>query len=176
MTTMAIRRNGVGWKVQADMSALLVDIVASYQLGPLLLERAATTARETRPATTSPKGPLLSATDPDGVRRAGPRSWPSEWTTSTACDGTDLGQHIGYDRYGRAEFGLRATYTFTPARPSTTIVSPTWTAEKVDTDTNSGRRPLGARGTTGRTTVSQNSWVQGDSNYLGTEVDLGMTR
>ena len=43
--------------------------------------------------------------------------------------------NVGYDRYGRAGFGVRATYSLTPALAFFGVVSPTWTAEKVDTDT-----------------------------------------
>ena len=54
-------------------------------------------------------------------------------------------------------------------------MSPTWTAEKVDTDTNSGLVPGAVSLTVGRTTVSSASWTVGDSNYLGTEANLGFT-
>jgi hypothetical protein len=52
-------------------------------------------------------------------------------------------------------------------------VSPTWTAEKVDTDT--GAAPGLGAGSVSRTTVDDQSWVEGDSRYIGTEVDLGFT-
>jgi len=55
------------------------------------------------------------------------------------------------------------------------VVSPTWTAEKVDTDTNSTLLPGAVGLTVARTTVSANSWVKGNSNYIGTEANLGMT-
>jgi hypothetical protein len=54
-------------------------------------------------------------------------------------------------------------------------VSPTWTEEKVDTDTNSGLVPGTVGLTSGRTTVSSNSWTSGDSSYIGTETNLGLT-
>ena len=49
------------------------------------------------------------------------------------------------------------------------------TAQKVDTDTNSGLLPGAVGLTVARTTVSQNSWANGDSSYIGTEANLGMT-
>ncbi len=75
--------------------------------------------------------------------------------------------NIGYDRYGRAQLGVKATYNFTPQLSLAGIASPTWTAEKVDTDTN----------TTGftRTIVSDRSFVEGDSRYIGTEADFWLT-
>jgi hypothetical protein len=86
-----------------------------------------------------------------------------------------MGSYIGYDRYGRAQLGFRATYTFAPPFSVYAVVSPTWTAEQVDTDTNSGLVPGAVGLTVARTTVSNNSWVSGDSNYLGTEANLGLT-
>jgi hypothetical protein len=73
---------------------------------------------------------------------------------------------IGYDRYGRLGFGAKATYSLTPALAFYGVVSPTWTSEKVDTDTTSG---TGGRGAP---TAATNG---GDSRYIGTEVDLGTT-
>jgi hypothetical protein len=73
---------------------------------------------------------------------------------------------IGYDRYGRRGFGLRATYSLTPSLAFYGIVSPTWTDEKVDTDTTAGAAGRGAPA------AATNG---GDDRYIGTEVDLGMT-
>ncbi|PYN44982.1 MAG: hypothetical protein DMD95_09250 [Candidatus Rokuibacteriota bacterium] len=164
-------------KVTADMSAFLVDIIGSYQLGPLLLELRADYSTGNKARDNLAKGiryfqPLTT----DGIYYAG-------WTQMMGL-GVDyfngvsmggMGSYIGYDRYGRAQLGARATYTFAPPFSVYAIVSPTWTAEKVDTDTNSGLVPGAVGLTVGRTTVSSNSWVSGDSRYLGTEADLGLT-
>jgi hypothetical protein len=77
-----------------------------------------------------------------------------------------MSTNIGYDRYGRAAFGLRATYALTPALSFYGAVTPTWTAEKVDTDTTQG---AGSRGAPALVNAS------GDSSYLGTEAVTGMT-
>ena len=74
--------------------------------------------------------------------------------------------NVGYDRYGRMSIAVRATYSLTPALAFYGTVSPTWTAEKVDTDT-------GVAGIN-RTIVSDQSFVKGDSRYIGTEWNLGM--
>ena len=58
-----------------------------------------------------------------------------------------MGSNIGYDRYGRAQLGFRTTYAVVPPLSFYAVVSPTWTAEKVDTDTNAGLVP-GAVGLT----------------------------
>ena len=74
-----------------------------------------------------------------------------------------------------------ATYNVTPALSFMGLVGVILTAQAVDTDTNtqnSSTRGSGSTlgiGTPVRTTVSQNSWVKGDSNYLGTELNGLMT-
>ncbi len=169
--------NGVGTKkVTADLSAFLIDITASYQLGPLLLELRGDYSTGNTARANLAKGirhfqPLAT----DGIYYAG-------WAQMMAL-GVDyfngvsmagMGQHIGYDRYGRAQFGLRATYTFTPAALGLLHREP-------DVDGGEGRHghelravPAAVGLTSGRTTVSQNSWTSGDSSYVGTEANLGI--
>src|SRR2546428_10652087 len=84
-----------------------------------------------------------------------------------------MATNVGYDRSGRASLGLRATYSLTQALAFYGIASPTWTAEKVDTDTTVVLAPQQTY--TNRATVDDQSWVKGDSRYLGTELDLGLT-
>ncbi|MGH7303974.1 MAG: hypothetical protein ACRELZ_11820 [Candidatus Rokuibacteriota bacterium] len=171
----AVRTNGQVGRVEADISAWIVDIIGSYQLGPLLLE-----ARGVYTPGNKARDNLAL-----GVRYFQPLSldagyW-SGWAgiLATGIDyfngqlATNMGRHIGYDRYGRAGFGLRGTYSVTPALSVYSMVNPTWTAEKVDTDT--GALPGTGAGSVSRTTVDDQSWVEGDSSYIGTEVDLGFT-
>jgi hypothetical protein len=174
---MAIRPDGSVGKVQADMSSWIVDITGSYQLGPLLLE-----ARGVYTPGNKARDNLTNAVryyqplDTDGNYWAG-------WAAILSGGGidyanglylTNMGRLIGYDRYGRAGLGFRATYNITPAFAVYTYVNPTWTAEAVDTDTGvAGAHTSG--GTVTRTTLDDQSWVQGNSNYIGTEVDIGLT-
>jgi hypothetical protein len=172
---MAIRSNGQVGKVEADMAAWLVDLIGSFRVGPLLLE-----ARGVYTPGNKARDNLSRS-----VRYFQPFSLDAGYWAGWAeilANGTDyfngqlmtnMGRHIGYDRYGRAGFGLRATYSVTPAFALYGRVSPTWTAEKVDTDTNADPG-LGA-GSVSRTIVSDRSFVEGDSRYIGTEVDLGFT-
>ena len=170
--------NGIATKkVTADLSAFLIDIVGSYQLGPVLLEMRGNYSTGNKARDNLAKGiryfqPLTT----DGIYYAG-------WAQIMAL-GVDyfngvtmagMGSHIGYDRYGRAQLGFRATYTIAPPLSVYLVASPTWTAKPVDTDTGSGIVPGAVSLTTGRTTVSEQSWVKGDSSYIGTEVNLGMT-
>jgi hypothetical protein len=171
----AVRTNGQVGKVEADMSSWIVDLIGSFQVGPLLLE-----ARGVYTTGNKARDNLARS-----VRYFQPISTDAGYWTGWAeilANGVDyfngqlltnMGRHIGYDRYGRAGFGLRATYSVTPALALYSIASPTWTAEKVDTDT--GAAPGLAAGSVSRTTVDDRSWVEGDSRYIGTEVDLGFT-
>jgi hypothetical protein len=169
---------GVGSKkFTSDLNAWFLDIIASYQLGPLLLEMRGDYSTGNQARDNLAKGiryfqPLTT----DGIYYAG-------WAQIMAL-GVDyfngvsmlgMGSNIGYDRYGRAQLGFRATYTVAPPLSFYAVASPTWTAQKVDTDTNSGLLPGAVGLTVARTTVSQNSWANGDSSYLGTEANLGMT-
>src|SRR4029450_11984194 len=161
----------VSKKVTADLNAIFVDIIGSYQLGPVLLEARWNYSTGNKARDNLAKGiryfqPLTT----DGIYYAG-------WAQIMAL-GVDyfngvsmlgMGSNIGYDRYGRAQLGFRATYTVVPPLSFYAVVSPTWTAEKVDTDTNSGLLPGAVGPTVARTTVSSHSWVKGNSYYIRSE-------
>jgi hypothetical protein len=173
---MAIRTNGTVGKVEADMSSWIVDLIGSYQMGPLLLEARGVYSPGNKARDNLARSVrYFQQLDADGNYWVG-------WAAILANGGidyfnsnllTNMGRHIGYDRYGRAALGFKATYSITPALAVYTWVSPNWTAEKVDTDT--GVLPGTGAGVTSRTTLDDKSWVKGDSRYIGTEVDLGLT-
>jgi len=176
--TQAQRTNGTVGKVRGDASAWLLDVIASYQLGPLLLEvrgiySTGNKARDNLSLSKRYYEPL----DMDG-------SYNTGWGAILVGSGIDyfnggggpsqsMATNVGYDRYGRAGLGFRATYSLTPALAFYGIASPTWTAEKVDTDTTVVLAPQ--QTFTSRAPVDDQSFVKGDSNYLGTELDLGLT-
>src|SRR5262249_43493833 len=87
--------------------------------------------------------------------------------------------NIGYDRYGRGQLALRATYSLTPALSFYGVVAPTWSAKKVDTDTGCPAltTATSATGCTGRVAVAgfSQSFAEGDSSYIGTEINGGFT-
>ena len=160
-----INQRGAG---TSDRSAWLFDVIGGWRLGPLLLEARGvyTTGNKATDDLRTEDRNYFEPLNLDTGYWAG-------WSQIQALGvdyfngggGTLAGMStgIGYDRYGRLGFALRATYSLTPALAFYGIVSPTWTDEKVDTDTSSGAAGRGAP-TSG-----------GDSNYIGTEADLGMT-
>jgi len=172
----AFKPDGSVAKVKADMSSWIVDLIGSFSMGPLLLEArvAYSPGNKARHNLTKSIG-SFQPLDTDG----------GYWATWAALLGnggidyfqqhliTNMGRFISYDRYGMARLGFRATYTITPAFSLYTWVSPTWTAEEVDTDT--GVVAGTGASTTSRTTLDAQSWLKGDSRYIGTEVDLGLT-
>ena len=163
-----IDQRGVG---TSDISAWLIDVIAGWRLGPLLLEARGvwTTGNEASDDLRTSDRNYFQPLSTDTGYWAG-------WSQIQALGvdyfngggGTLAGMstNIGYDRYGRRGFAVRATYSLTPRLAFYGIVSPTWTDEKVDTDTTSG---TGGRGAP---TAATNA---GDSRYIGTEADLGMT-
>jgi hypothetical protein len=179
--TQGFRTNGTVGRVKGEASAWLFDVIASYQLGPLLLEARGmyspgNKARDNLSVSKRYYEPLdldtgywngwmgLLALGIDYFNGGGP---------------TNLGMdtNIGYDRYGRGTFALRATYSITPAWSVYGVVAPNWTAEKVDTDTGCPALTVGnsQAGCTSRVAINSNSFAKGDSNYLGTEVNGGFT-
>jgi len=154
--TQATRTNGTVGKVHGEAAAWLLDVIASYQLGPLLIEArgAYSTGNKAR----------------DNLSRSKRYYEPLDLDTGYT--------NIGYDRYGRMQAALRVTYSITPALSVYGVVAPTWSAEKVDTDTGCPQ-PLNvansATGCPARVVVSDKSFVTGDSRYIGTEINGGFT-
>jgi hypothetical protein len=156
---------------QADISAWLVDITGGWQLGPLLLEARGvwTPGSESTEDLRSGRIEYFQPLDLDTGYWAGWSNIQALGVDYFNGGGGTLGgmsTGIGYDRYGRRGFAFRATYSLTPSLAFYGIVSPTWTDEKVDTDTTAGAAGRGA---------SAAATNAGDDRYIGTEVDLGMT-
>ncbi|PYN86992.1 MAG: hypothetical protein DMD87_16830 [Candidatus Rokuibacteriota bacterium] len=175
--TQANRTNGTVGRVEGNASAWLFDAILSYQLGPLLLEfrgiySPGNKARDNLSLSKRYFEPL----DQDAGYYNG---WAAilgsgvDYFNGGGGPNVGMATNIGYDRYGRGQFGARATYNITPAFAVYGMVSPTWTAESVDTDTTIPLAPQ--TNFTARQTVDDQSWVKGDSNYIGTEMDLGLT-
>ena len=152
---------------RADIRAYLVDVQGGWQLGPLLLEaRGMYTSGNKATDDVTSKVKYFEPLDLDTGYWAG---WASifalgiDYFNGGGGANGQMASNIGYDRYGRYAFALRATYSLTPQLAFYGTVTPNWTAQKVDTDTAiiGGQR--------------QAPTSSGDSRYLGTEADLGLT-
>jgi len=162
----AIDIDGKTKRLETKMSSWLFDAIGSYQLGPLLLEARGvySTGNKARD-NLSRKIYYFEPLDLD-------TSYYATWTSilglgvdyKSGCSAGTQGMctNVGYDRYGRAQFGARATYALTPALSGWVAVNPTWAAEKVDTNTSTTRAHI-----TGP--------IEGDSSYIGTESSIGFT-
>jgi len=164
------QRGGGGATINGHTSSFLADIIAGYQLGPLLLE-----ARGMWSSGNEAKDDVRKRKNYFEPLNLDTGYWAG-WSNIFALGidyfngggGTMAGMstNIGYDRYGRRGLGFRGTYSLTPALAFYTNVSPQWTDERVDTDTAIAATIRTAPG------AATNG---GDSRYLGTEIDLGMT-
>ena len=180
--TMATRTNGTVGKVNGDASAWLFDVIGSFQLGPLLLEArgvysTGNKARDNLSLSKRYYEPINLDTGFWSGGWLGILGLGVDYFNGGGGSNQGMDTNVGYDRYGRAQFALRATYSITPALSVYGVVAPTWTAEKVDTDTGCPALTVGtsATGCAARVAVSDQSFVEGDSRYIGTEINGGFT-
>ena len=158
---------GGGGENQASISAWLADIQGGWQLGPLLLEARAVWTRGNKASDdVTSKVKYFEPLDLDTGYWAG---WASifalgiDYFNGGGGTANQMSTNIGYDRYGRRGLGFRATYSLTPQLAFYGMVNPTWTDQKVDTDTTIVNQ------------ARQAPTSSGDNRYLGTEADLGLT-
>jgi len=173
----------VGQKLNADINAWLVDVRAGFNVGPLSL------------------GGLVMWTSGDPARNNPFRhigyfqpldtdtGYLADWGTQILSLGIDYyqilnggaaqaglnpGVAIGYDKYGRLQIGAKAAYAVTPSLTFGVGWTSAWTDKSVDTDgflvANGGIQPQFVC----RKTL-QSCRPEGDSDYLGSEVNLSMT-
>ncbi len=163
----------VAW-VEGYNSAWLIDVAGGWQAGPLLLEGRViySTGNDAR----DDLGKGIKYFEPLDLDTSFYAGWANilalgvDYYNGGGGQNGGMSTNVGYDRYGRAQFGVRATYAMTPALSFYSVVSPTWTAKQVST-VSSISTTTGARGYL----ADSNSFAKGDSSYLGTEADLGLT-
>jgi hypothetical protein len=167
--------------VESDMSSVLFDIQGGWQLGPLLIEARGMYSSGNK------AGDNLSRSihyfEPLDLDTNYWITWANIFALGVDYfngNPLSMANNVGYDRYGRGGFGVRVTYSLTPELAFYTAISPTWTAEKVDTDTtiianNTQSGNAGLRGCSRTGDIGGTCFVKGDSSYLGTEADIGMT-
>jgi hypothetical protein len=172
---------GGGGGNNVDIGAWLFDVIGGYQLGPLLLEARGiySSGNKAGDQLANTKKKYYEPINLDTGYYAG-------WAAILAL-GVDyfnggggangyMDTNVGYDRYGRAQLGVRATYAITPALNISGVVSPTWTAESVDTNTAVSLATPTSTGSAGiRSAPGGNGQpVTENSRYIGTETDLQM--
>jgi hypothetical protein len=165
-----------GKKYNPDINAWFVDVRGGFQLGPLLLEALAmyTTGNSSR------NNALGSGTHSGTIRYYQPLTtdtgYLTDWGTNLTSLGVDYlnawneagtrvpypGVSIGYDKYGRMQFGFKATYAITPALSVSGLVDGVWTAEKVD------RNSIPQ---VGNGILPNFTGPQREARYLGTELN-----
>ncbi len=171
-----------GTRQSADIKAWLADVRASYQLGPLLLSALAM-ATSGQDAKSNPYKSIRYFTPLDTDT-----SYLADWGTqimslgvdyyqmigATSGSGSNPGNAIGWDKYGRVVAGAKASYALTPALTVGAGVTPNWTVNKTDTDafivTGGGLQPSFVCRKTGQTCRPQ-----GERTFLGTEFNLALT-
>lgn len=164
-------------KDEQDMSAWFVDVRGGWQAGPLLVEGAViyTTGNSAREDVRDPNRTVnyYQVTDADASYYFG---WAEivginiDYNTALFYNAggvyppsINMGNSIGYDKYGLFRLGARASYAVTPTFAVRGAATANWTAEDVDT-----------RGTySGASGIAPSANPRGRDSYLGTEVDLG---
>jgi hypothetical protein len=151
----------------AEIWAWFFDVQAGWQLGPLLLEARGVYSTG-NDASDDLRNEQINYFEPLNTDTGYWAGWSNiqalgvDYFNGGGGTLNGMSTNVGYDRYGRMGFAVRATYSLTPRLAFYGIASPTWTAEKVDTDTTAG-------------TIRGAPTSGGDSRYIGTEVDLGTT-
>jgi len=159
-----------------NLDAWLVDIRAGFQLGPLLLEGLGMyTSGNSRRNNTLGRVAYYQVLNTD-------TGYLADWGPNLTALGIDylnahneaagvvgyLGNQIGYDKFGRIQFGAKATYAITPDLSISALGDAIWTATKVDRNAT----PVSGAGLV---PVFVGPQARDDSRYLGTEVNLLLT-
>jgi hypothetical protein len=164
----------VGKIYDAKIDAWLIDLRAGFQIGPLLLEALAVySSGNSNRSDTLGKVRYFQPLDTD-------TSYLADWGTQLSSLGVDYfsawdegggkiafpGVSIGYDKYGRKQVGLRATYAWTPT------LSMAGGATSIWTDTGIGSHSTAVAGA-GILPNFKNPG--GKAYYVGTDLFLSAT-
>jgi len=172
----------------ADISAWIADVEAGYRMGPLFLQTRAMYTSGNKPEDNLNQE--IRYYQPFQVDSTYFTGWGEVMPLSsidyfqgvyTPVGFGFMGNNVGYDRYGRAGFGVKATYDWTPQLSIYASAAPWWTARSVPTD----RGAIGANGITCRSEVDIVGGLglgtpctrrdNGNDSYLGTDLAAGFT-
>lgn len=169
--------------------AWFIDVAGGWQAGPLLLEARATytTGNEARDRIDIGQS-RIRYFEPISTDSGFWGTWGEIWALNidyfnairNGQNGLMTISGIGYDKYGLVRIGGRASYALTPAFTVRGAVMANWTDEPVETvnstlTAGAGLTPCAGLGNgaafqaCGATVAQKN----GDSRYLGTEINLG---
>jgi hypothetical protein len=162
---------------RADISAWLFDIRGGFQIGPLLLEASYMFSSGNKATDTTLNNvyyfqPLTTDT-----------SYMADWGSQLSALGLDYlnaqmesalaiaypGVSIGWDKYGRQQFGAKATYFLTPSLSGNFGVNVHLTHRNIDTDGFTQNSVGGVPGA-GLLPAFATGRAEGDTNYMGTEL------
>jgi hypothetical protein len=165
-----------GSVAKADISAWLFDIRGGFQIGPLLIEglymfTSGNKARDTTLNNVNYFQPLGTDT-----------GYLADWGTQLSSLGLDYfsalnegalaaaypGVSIGWDKYGRHQIGVKASYFLTPNLSASAGVSVHMTHRAIDTQSFTQNSPGGSAGG-GLLPAFATGKQDGDTNYMGTE-------
>ncbi len=179
-------------KGDVDIRAWILDIIGGWRSGPLNLESrfvysSGNKANEcvqtvvvagTTACTGGSNIHYYTPINPGFAYFAG---WTEIWSTGGTdyyncllCGAGAMSRRVstGYDKYGLITFVGRATYALTPALSVLGSLSPSWTAQSVDTN----GAFAAATGITPLPNVSKGETTpKGDHSYLGTELIVGLS-
>ena len=172
---------GGGRVVTQDEYAWIVDVRGGYRVGPLNLEGffvySPGNSAEDNIGTAPGRLKAVKYYQPLNNDIAyGSGGGLSEFLNLNSIDyfrgfavGTSMfeGGSIGFDRYGRWDIGFKPSYAVTPALTVRGLVAGHWTAESVDKNAH-------FNAATGLFPAPRGSQDR-NSNYLGTEFNLGLT-
>jgi hypothetical protein len=175
----ALAQSGAGWgrTYRSRLDAWFIDFREGFQIGPLLIEAlqvytTGNSARNNQLGVVRSFQPLTTDT-----------GYLADWGTQLTSLGLDYlnaldeaggriaypGVSIGWDKYGRGQLGLKATYAVTPALSIMAGVNGHWTAQGVDRNcapvAGAGCIPVYNSNTVG----TFGSQQHGRSHFLGTE-------
>jgi hypothetical protein len=163
-------------KNAVDVRSWIFDGIAGYRLGPLDLSTRFmyTPGQETQHIITngSDIGYFQTPVNSAFAYMAG---WTEIQTSQveynnaliTGCGGCTLRQNPSFDKYGRIMWAVKGDYALTPALNFYAIVNASWTDKDVD--------KTQIVGATGSVASRRGEQIRGENDYLGTELDLGMT-
>jgi hypothetical protein len=190
---------GCGAKNQQER-AWIADVRGGFQAGPLLLEVATVytpgmkVGADVRDANRTIRYYQPLVTDA-GYYTGWAEIWGNgvDYFNQVRAQAAALNPDvtIGYDKYGMGKIGTRVTYALTPAFSFYGKANANWTAESVDTHglastagltpcrpgtpgVGVGAGPAAGLGTFAGGTIACNPRT-GRRNYLGTEIDVGLT-